>query len=130
MRAPDFTVGSYLHRWWIIPRNRIANIYLHRFDDDDGPTPHDHPWWNVSIILAGSYREHFHDGTYKDRKPGHVVVRHPLVLHRLEILRGPVRTLFLTGPTVRRWGFMTPSGWVYHETFTAEQRFSETETML
>ena len=42
-RAPDFIVGAdaeggpYLRRWWLSPRNRLFNIYLHHFlrDDDD-----------------------------------------------------------------------------------------------
>ncbi len=40
-RNPDITIGGkdhpYLERWWIIPRNRVFNIYLHQFwrSDDD-----------------------------------------------------------------------------------------------
>ncbi len=42
MRKPDFTVigqGTeevpYLQRWWVIPRNRWFNIYLHKFQHSD-----------------------------------------------------------------------------------------------
>jgi len=35
MRKPDFVIGRagapYLERWWVIPRNRWFNIYLHHF---------------------------------------------------------------------------------------------------
>ena len=37
----DLVVGGdadpYLRRWWLIPRNRIFNVYLHHFmrSDDD-----------------------------------------------------------------------------------------------
>lgn len=121
MRAPDFQVGNYLRRWWLIPRNRWANAYLHRFDDSDGPDPHDHPWWNVSIILRGRYREHYHDGTYRDRRAGCIVVRHPNVLHRLQVINGPVWTLFITGPRRRVWGFMTPDGWIRWDRYAGQR---------
>lgn len=50
--------GIYLERWWLIPRNRYFNIYLHRISDsDDDRALHDHPWYNVSIILKGHYDE-------------------------------------------------------------------------
>lgn len=39
-RNPDFIIGGadpYMLRWWVIPRNKVFNIYLHRFlrSDDD-----------------------------------------------------------------------------------------------
>lgn len=61
-RKPDFTIGRvndvYMRRWYVIPRNRWFNIYLHNMlrDDDEGAL-HDHPWWNVSIVLKGGYLE-------------------------------------------------------------------------
>lgn len=62
MREPDFVIGEkgnpYLLRWWIIPRNRWFNVYLHKIlRDYDDRALHDHPWWNVSIVLRGAYRE-------------------------------------------------------------------------
>ena len=47
---------------------------------------HDHPWVNVSVVLSGRYREHFHDGTSVVRKPGHIVFRGARTLHRIELL--------------------------------------------
>jgi len=119
--APNYTVGDYLHRWYLVPRNRFANAYLHRFSVSDGQDVHDHPWFNVSIILRGRYREHYHDGTYRNRRPGMVVFRGARLLHRLEVLDGPVWTLFLTGPRRRDWGFMTREGWVHFESYTGER---------
>ena len=43
MREPDFIIGGaerpYIRRWWIIPRNKLFNIYLHQVlrDDDERP---------------------------------------------------------------------------------------------
>ena len=59
---PDFTIhrgeGVYMRRWYVIPRNRFFNIYLHHFLQSDDPRAlHDHPWWNVSIVLKGGYWE-------------------------------------------------------------------------
>lgn len=61
-RKPDFRIGRegdwYMDRWYIIPRNRWFNIYLHHLMRDDDPTAlHDHPWWNISIVLKGGYYE-------------------------------------------------------------------------
>ncbi|MBX8687810.1 hypothetical protein GO011_10265, partial [Mycobacterium sp. 20091114027_K0903767] len=48
--------APYLQRWYLIPRNRYCNIYLHRFIASDDPTCHDHPWWFASLLLHGSYK--------------------------------------------------------------------------
>lgn len=134
---PDFMVGGakapYLKRWWIIPRNRFFNIYLHHFlrSDDDRAT-HDHPWFNVSILLEGRYIEHartwvpgpnFGGTTATVREDGDVVFRRPTSAHRVELFAKyhpyggqfetyPVTTLFITGPVVREWGFHCPKRWV------------------
>lgn len=62
-RPPDFVIGSpdnpYLLRWWVLPRNKVFNIYLHFFmRSDDDRALHDHPWWNASFVLDGGYVEH------------------------------------------------------------------------
>ncbi|SID67872.1 Protein of uncharacterised function (DUF550) [Mycobacteroides abscessus subsp. abscessus] len=49
--------APYLLRWYVIPRNRWLNIYLHKFlRDDDDRALHDHPWWFVSLMLWGQYK--------------------------------------------------------------------------
>jgi hypothetical protein len=63
-RPHDFTVGAardpYMLRWWVIPRNKVFNIYLHNFmRSDDDEALHDHPWaFNLSIIVHSEYTEH------------------------------------------------------------------------
>ena len=59
---PHFIIGGrhrpYLLRWYLIPRNRFFNLYLHKFlRDDDDRALHDHPWWFASLILRGGYTE-------------------------------------------------------------------------
>lgn len=49
----------FLIRWFVIPKNKWLNIYLHQFvRDDEDRALHDHPWHNLSIIIAGQYIEH------------------------------------------------------------------------
>lgn len=109
-KTPLLVDVDYMERWFIIPRNRFFNIYMHRFFGSDAPTPHDHPWISVGIILEGEYIEHTPKRDYV-RKTGSVTLRMPSSLHWIEIDK-PVYTLFITGPRVRRWGFMCPGGWV------------------
>lgn len=121
-RAPSLRVRGYLMRWTLFPRNRWCNIYLHRFRDSDDPVPHDHEYSNVSIILAGRYLEHWHDGQSALRRPGSIVVRDGRVLHWLEVVDKPVWTLFFHGPRVRTWGFMDPRrGWMPHNQYLTER---------
>lgn len=108
-------------RWWVIPRNRWFNIYLHRISrSDDARARHDHPWVNLSIILKGAYYEYTEDDRRYFRRFGSVVFRRPTVSHRLEITTDgkPAWTLFITGPVVREWGFICPQGWRHWREFT------------
>jgi hypothetical protein len=128
-RPPDFVIGReenpYLYRWYLLPRNRILNIYLHLFlRDDDDRALHCHPWANCSLLLKGSYTEH-------QIAPGGVHVRSVLnagdfrirwsgkLAHRIELHQGPCWTLFITGPKYREWGFHCVNGWRHWKDFTA-----------
>lgn len=62
-RDPDMVIGGrdrpYLCRWYLMPRNRWLNIYLHQFwRDDDDRALHDHPWPSLSLLLRGFLVEH------------------------------------------------------------------------
>jgi len=119
--TPHFIVGGvtnpYLKRWYILPRNRWFNIYLHQFlRDDDDRALHDHPSDNVSILLRGRYREHCRDGSY-DRSVGDVVRRVADKPHRVQLLTRTCWTLFVTGPRKRVWGFHCPKRWVPWQEF-------------
>lgn len=135
-RPPDFVIGGddrpYLRRWWLIPRNRWFNVYLHHFcRSDDDRALHDHPWLNVSILLRGEYTEVLpalpHDPGYcarydlyvrRVRRAPAIVFRRPSAAHRIELHAGPVWTLFLTGPKVRSWGFWCKRFWRHWRMFT------------
>ena len=125
-RKPDVLIGKagdiYMERWWIIPRNRVFNIYLHHFlRSDDDRALHDHPWINASILLQGRYAEYtIAAGGVHHRavlSAGAVKLRGPRAAHRIELTDGPCWSLFVTGPNVRSWGFHCPNGWRHWRDF-------------
>lgn len=139
-RDPDVYIGgkedTYMKRWWVIPRNPVFNIYFHEFMRSDNDVLHDHPWWNASWILAGSYKEIVPDvpkgvqprqGTPTKtlvRKEGYFGFRLGKSAHRVELYPHPtedrnlyVNTLFFTGPRFRKWGFWCPHSWRFWEDF-------------
>lgn len=128
MRSPDVVIGEqYLHRWYLVPRNRWLNVYLHCFLGSDAAVLHDHPWWSVSVLLRGalleqSKRPASHRDFYRFRWiPRWLpVVRSARCMHRLILADGPAWTLFITGPKVRPWGFLCPRGWRHWEKVTRD----------
>jgi hypothetical protein len=135
-RPPDFIIGTvddpYLLRWWVIPRNKRFNIYLHQFcHDDDDRAVHDHPWNNASIVLSAGYIEIVPSDpavpngptVAHARQPGDIVRRRATDPHRIVLRRDvegrPIRawSLFLTGPLQRAWGFWCPKGWRHFKKF-------------
>jgi hypothetical protein len=122
MRKPDFVIGdNYMHRWWLVPRNKFLNIYLHKImHDDDDSALHDHPWWSVSLLLKGKLLEVHKNG---ERIPKRFVplIRSAKFAHMLKILNGPAWTLFITGPVIRPWGFHCPKGWVLWSEFVDQK---------
>lgn len=135
-RRPDFVIGGladpYMLRWWVIPRNRWFNIYLHEvIRSDDDRALHDHPWLNASLLIHGCYYEHTirAGGIHKRRlvRAGDVVMRRAKAAHRLEVIAGKQAvSLFITGPVIRSWGFHCPeAGWRHWEDFTAPKNKGE-----
>jgi hypothetical protein len=144
-RRPDFIIGGtdnpYLLRWWLIPRNPLFNIYVHKFlRSDDDRAHHDHPWlFNASWLLDGEYIEHTITAggalVRTQRKAGDFKLRWGKAPHRVELLTDmeydtpnwnvieypqPCWTLFITGPRVREWGFYCMErGWIHWKCFTA-----------
>lgn len=125
-REPDFYIGGrenpYMMRWYVIPRNRLCNVYLHKFvRDDDDRALHDHPWASLSIILKGKYWEVTKTATGNRIKMYlrfSVIFRKATYAHRIELFnKEPAWTLFITGPKVREWGFHCPKRWVPWQEF-------------
>ncbi len=126
-RPHDVSIGhGQLLRWFVVPRNDTANVYLHQFcGSDEDRALHDHPFDNRSWILRGSYLEHIQDGRCILRSEGEIVDRRAIEAHRIEVLPdedSPI-TLFLTGPRIREWGFYCPLGWRHWREFTDERDY-------
>lgn len=122
-RKPDFAIGDpdnpYLLRWYLRRDQQAGCEYLHQvLRDDDDRALHDHPWDSTSIVLSGTLREVLPDGE-RILTPGSITSRSATQLHRLEIVEGPVWTLFITGPKVRDWGFQCGDRWVPWQEFVA-----------
>lgn len=122
-REPDQVVGDdpgapYLIRWYLVPKNRFVNAYVHLFMRSDVDRElHDHPWLaNLSVVLRGCYMEHTPHGE-ELRTPKRWVFRWGASPHRIELQGTPVWTLFITGPHVREWGFYGEDGWVHWRDF-------------
>lgn len=122
LRKPDAVIGdNYLYRWFLIPHNKIINVYLHKFvGSDDDRALHDHPWWSISLLLKGNLTE-----VRKNKPPRRPqwmapILRKPTDAHRLINKGPPCWTLFITGPHVRQWGFHCPTGWKHWRTMTDE----------
>lgn len=121
-REPDFIIGEstdpYLVRWWLRRDRPEGSIYLHQIlKSDDDRALHDHPWPSTSIILQGTLREVLPDGC-RLLTPGSITSRTSQQAHRLEVVDGPVWSLFITGAVEREWGFHCPNGWVHWKDFT------------
>ncbi len=122
-RPPDFVVGNrQLERWWLIPRNGIFNLYLHRFNSsDEDRALHDHPWVSLGWILGPEGYNEVTKERIVWRPAGSIVPRLPTTAHCIVLPSTvPVHTLFLTGPVVRQWGFHCPRGWVHWKQFVTE----------
>lgn len=125
---PDFTVFArdrpQLQRWYVVPRNDVRNVYLHRFlASDEDRAPHDHRGDNVSWVIDGEYDEHVFGvegvlSRVERRRAGDVVSRAATLLHRVELVDDrPALSLFFIGPIVRDWGFRCPDRWMSYEEF-------------
>ncbi len=126
------TQSTYLERYYLLwgdttgehnrPQWALINVFLHHICRSDKELElHDHPWWNCSLVLAGGYWEHTPEGKFW-RGRGSIVWRSPQSLHRLELdpekSGSETWTLFLVGPRVRDWGFVSESGkWTQWENY-------------
>jgi hypothetical protein len=126
---PHQIIGSegnpYMLRWYVIPRNPLLNVYVHKFiRSDDDRALHDHPWWFVSLILRGGYVEISENierkttvlcrtSVFDVRSPfwrRAVAYRPAIYRHRVALpvengIEQSCWTLIVTGPKRRSWGF-------------------------
>lgn len=105
----------------MFPRVLGVRVFLHHFHRPDGDRNlHNHPWtWAASAILCGSYDE---ERLVAPELDGNLATDVRRVrwfnwltdqdYHAVKKLHGDVWTLFVTGPRVQDWGFLTDKGHV------------------
>lgn len=146
-RTPYDVLPGYMERNWLVPyanpkagngcgpvnwrrpiakllqRRDVAVRLNHILRSDHGRDPHSHPWkWYLTIILRGGYWEYRYDErgmcvSEKWHGPGSILFRRGAALHVLKMPKATL-TLFITGPYVGTWGFMTANGMVPHRDYT------------
>lgn len=93
--------NPYLRRW--VLSTRFGSIRLHKWTcGDDDRNFHDHPWWFITFVLAGSYRDVSPDGEDILHRGS---IRFRRAHHRHTIYTDGATTLLITGPPKRIWGF-------------------------
>lgn len=130
-RTPYEHLGGYMERFWLVEPSRWTfgcGVRVHHIlRSDNDRDMHTHPWWSVSLPLRGVFWEVMpakagdadaHHGGYvhldepfrlRQRKPGDLVFRRRTARHKLMLFRGPVWTLFITGPDKGKgWGYFVP----------------------
>lgn len=147
-RRPDFVVGrGHMIRWYLVPRNPLANVYLHKHCGDDPADMHDHMYASISLVLSGSIAEYYveearkvhnmgrklsSNGSYdlvraarrRRLEEGQVVVRSSRMAHRLALRSSEAWTIFVTGPRVKSWGFWCPRGFQPFERYVERRGLS------
>lgn len=121
-------IGPNIHdptywRWFVWPRNRWVNAYLHNFRHDDDEHLHDHRAFNISFLLQGRYfeerfirkpREGYPLPEIRKRLMPRIIMRLPATPHRIVLDRDVegrevrIWSLFIKFPDVRDWGFWCP----------------------
>lgn len=111
---------TYLVRLRLVQTPWFA-IYLHDLlEPDSDRDPHDHPWDFISIVLRGGYTERFYDaegtvgyrGRYQSWKRWSAHRMRTRDAHMIVEVEPRTKTLILTGPRSRTWGFWTDGGFV------------------
>ena len=136
------TAEPYLIRYYLFLKNRKSfpfNIFLHHFLSSDPGDLHDHPFSYFTIILKGGYWEWVpvYDsqnsivGEEKIwRQPGHFRISKAHSFHRIEVDPAvSCWTIFITGPQIREWGFLTHKNWnsstfnwIHNETYSVRKK--------
>lgn len=107
-------------------------IYLHRIlESDQDKDLHSHPWDFKSLVIKGSYKEYYAIGPYwglvKERtfKPFQVNSYDHNNVHKIEVMNGPVWTLFFTNGRLYEWGYQTKIGFIENKRYRIMKRFGQ-----
>lgn len=135
----------YLIRYYLFLKDRKKfpfNIFIHRFLLSDLSDLHDHPFPYFTFILKGGYWEwipiynelsQITGETKVWRGCGHFRFCKANSYHRVEIEPDvDCWTLFMPGPQIREWGFLThvdwkfeTQQWIQHDQYIVDKLTSE-----
>lgn len=93
----------YMYRW-VFGCPWFAIRIHHWISSDDDRAFHDHPWWFITLVLAGGYTDVSPAGEDKVRI-GSIRFRRALHSHTVRVNPGGCWTLLVTGAEKRYWGF-------------------------
>lgn len=109
-----------------------CGLFVHRFDNADVRTFHDHPWNFISVVLRGGYTEATPDGNssrtnYRLLWPGSINRKRATDLHYIASLhRKPTWSLILVGKHHRVWGYTDDDGtWTRFDEHPNAAKFDE-----
>jgi hypothetical protein len=105
----------YLSRWYLFGNATspwFAAVHQIHKSDADGHV-HSHPFNYVALQLRGLMYEEQLDGVHK-RRPGYFRIRRRSSVHRLDLPRGEVWSLFLGFGRRGSWGFLVNGKIVNH----------------
>jgi hypothetical protein len=120
----DADGNPFLDRLKVI-QTPFLGVYLHViYRPDADPDAHDHPWWFISLRLAGEYTEHIWDNP-RDRSTWRARTHRGFCLrvvkrsqaHLITDVHGPVWTLCVVGRNHHDWRFWTQDGPVHWRTY-------------
>lgn len=93
----------YSYRWKI--SFGFFSIRLHKWiKSDDDRVFHDHPYWFITLVLRGGYKDISPKGT-DFLSLGSIRYRPAEHQHTVQLTKSPTYTLLLAGRPSRRWGF-------------------------
>lgn len=95
------------HPWWA-----PFNMFLHQWKASDTGMPHNHPRWNMTLVLTGALTEVCDRRVYF-HKPGSIVFRSPYSFHKLFVPKGyedKTYTLFFVGRRNYTQQLLRPDG--------------------
>jgi len=144
-RAGDEATGGtlYVEQFLVSPSasKDAWRLRLHHFvRGDQDRELHSHPWYGVSLILLGGYREEYretdHDPlgvpTHRVRErsygPLSVNVITPETFHRVDLIERDAWTIFLSSPQRGSWGFWSRATGVYEDYLGFFKRMNLGET--
>ncbi len=105
--------GELHFKRWRIISSPWFNVYIHLIAKaDQDQHMHDHPWSFMSYIIHGGYTEQTTESV-NFRRPGSITLNKAENFHKILELAAVTRTLVITGPRKREWGYrMNENLWV------------------